>query len=145
MISLLEVASAFGRGRGNRYCSVGSNTLTWGAAEHPRLILLCPSRLSGVFIVQFGVLGFGAMAKVFLSYSVQDGAELARKIEKGLGNKGHRISIPVDFKVAGNWRASCGADAGRSAIALRPGRDRDRASHGVFETNAPGAGVASVG
>ena len=44
------------------------------------------------------------MAKVFLSYSVKDGKELAQKIESGLANKGHRISIPVDFKVAGNWR-----------------------------------------
>jgi len=44
------------------------------------------------------------MAKIFLSYSVQDAFDLAQKIEKGLGNKGHRISIPVDFKVAGNWR-----------------------------------------
>jgi hypothetical protein len=44
------------------------------------------------------------MAKIFLSYSIKDGFDLAQKIEKGLGNKGHRISIPVDFKVAGNWR-----------------------------------------
>jgi TIR domain len=44
------------------------------------------------------------MAKVFLSYSVKDGIELAQKIERGLANKGHRISIRVDFKVAGNWR-----------------------------------------
>ena len=44
------------------------------------------------------------MAKIFLSYSVRDGFDLAQKIEKGLANKGHRISIPVDFKVAGNWR-----------------------------------------
>jgi hypothetical protein len=34
----------------------------------------------------------------------QDGFELARQIEKGLVKKGHRISIPVEFKVAGNWR-----------------------------------------
>jgi hypothetical protein len=44
------------------------------------------------------------MAKIFLSYSVKDGFDLAQKIEKGLVNKGHRISIPVEFKVAGNWR-----------------------------------------
>lgn len=44
------------------------------------------------------------MAKIFLSYSVRDGFELAQKIERGLVNKGHRISIPVEFKVAGNWR-----------------------------------------
>ena len=44
------------------------------------------------------------MAKIFLSYSVRDGFDLARKIETGLVNKGHRISVPVDFKVAGNWR-----------------------------------------
>jgi len=44
------------------------------------------------------------MAKIFLSYSVRDGFDLARRIEGGLVKKGHRISIPVDFKVAGNWR-----------------------------------------
>jgi hypothetical protein len=44
------------------------------------------------------------MAKIFLSYSIKDGFELAQRIEKGLVSKGHRISIPVDFKVAGNWR-----------------------------------------
>jgi hypothetical protein len=44
------------------------------------------------------------MAKIFLSYSVRDGLGLAQEIEKGLGAKGHRISIPVDFRVAGNWR-----------------------------------------
>jgi hypothetical protein len=44
------------------------------------------------------------MAKIFLSYAVRDGFDLAQKIEKGLKNKGHRISIPVDFMVAGNWR-----------------------------------------
>ena len=44
------------------------------------------------------------MAKIFLSYSIKDGRDLAQKIEKGLLDKGHRISIPVDFKVAGNWR-----------------------------------------
>jgi hypothetical protein len=43
-------------------------------------------------------------AKIFLSYSVKDGSDFAQKIEKGLISKGHRISIPVDFKVAGNWR-----------------------------------------
>jgi hypothetical protein len=45
------------------------------------------------------------MAKIFLSYSVRDGFDLARRIEGGLVKKGHRISIPVDFKVAGNWRS----------------------------------------
>lgn len=44
------------------------------------------------------------MANIFLSYSIKDGFDLAQKIEKGLISKGHRISIPVDFKVAGNWR-----------------------------------------
>ena len=44
------------------------------------------------------------MAKIFLSYSVRDGFDLAQKIERRLVNKGHRISIPVEFKVAGNWR-----------------------------------------
>jgi hypothetical protein len=44
------------------------------------------------------------MAKIFLSYSFLDGAELAKEIEKGLVNKGHRISIPVELTVAGNWR-----------------------------------------
>jgi hypothetical protein len=44
------------------------------------------------------------MAKIFLSYSIKDGFDLAQKIERGLVSKGHRISIPVDFKVAGNWR-----------------------------------------
>jgi hypothetical protein len=33
-----------------------------------------------------------------------DGFDLAQQIEKGLVKKGHRISIPVEFKVAGNWR-----------------------------------------
>jgi hypothetical protein len=45
------------------------------------------------------------MAKIFLSYSGEDGRELARAIEKGLADKRHRISIPVDFRVAGNWRS----------------------------------------
>src|SRR5690349_15217355 len=44
------------------------------------------------------------MAKIFLSYSIKDGRDIAQKIETGLIAKGHRISIPVDFKVAGNWR-----------------------------------------
>jgi len=44
------------------------------------------------------------MAKIFISYSTKDGVNLAQKIEKGLADKGHRISIPVDFMVAGNWR-----------------------------------------
>jgi hypothetical protein len=44
------------------------------------------------------------MAKIFLSYSIRDGFDLAQQIEKGLVKKGHRISIPVKFKVAGNWR-----------------------------------------
>jgi hypothetical protein len=44
------------------------------------------------------------MAKVFLSYSTRDGFDVAQQIEKGLVRKGHRISIPVEFKVAGNWR-----------------------------------------
>ena len=44
------------------------------------------------------------MAKIFISYSVRDGVSLAQEIEKGLQKKGHRISIPIDFKVAGNWR-----------------------------------------
>ena len=44
------------------------------------------------------------MAKIFLSYSTRDGFDLAQKIETGLVNKGHRISIPVEFRVAGNWR-----------------------------------------
>jgi len=44
------------------------------------------------------------VAKIFLSYCIKDGLTLAQKIEKGLVSKGHRISIPVDFKVAGNWR-----------------------------------------
>jgi TIR domain len=44
------------------------------------------------------------MAKVFLSYSIRDGLNLARQIEEGLIRKGHRISIPVNFSVAGNWR-----------------------------------------
>jgi hypothetical protein len=33
------------------------------------------------------------MAKIFLSYSIKDGFELAQKIEKGLVSKGHRISM----------------------------------------------------
>jgi hypothetical protein len=44
------------------------------------------------------------MAKIFVSYSIRDGLKLAQQIEKGLVGKGHRISIPVDFKLAGNWR-----------------------------------------
>jgi hypothetical protein len=44
------------------------------------------------------------MAKVFLSCSVKDGFDLAQQIEKGLVKKDRRISIPVEFKVAGNWR-----------------------------------------
>jgi len=44
------------------------------------------------------------MAKIFLSYAIKDGFDLARQIAEGLVKKGHRISIPVEFKVAGNWR-----------------------------------------
>jgi hypothetical protein len=44
------------------------------------------------------------MAKIFLSYSIRDGFDRALQIEKGLVKKGHPISIPVEFKVAGNWR-----------------------------------------
>jgi hypothetical protein len=44
------------------------------------------------------------MAKIFLSYSIKDGFDLAQQIGEGLVKKGHWISIPVEFKVAGNWR-----------------------------------------